>query len=33
MCQYACLNELGWISNKQIENYFSDGNELKGLSD
>ena len=33
MCQYACLNELGWISNKQIENYFSDGSELKGLSD
>lgn len=33
MAQYACIHELGWISNEQLANYFSDGSELKGLSD
>ena len=33
MCQYACMNKLGWISSHQIKNYFADGSELKGLSD
>jgi len=33
MAQYACIHELGWISNEQLTNYFSDGSELKGLSD
>ena len=33
MAQYACMRELGWISDAQIKGYFSDGTELKGLSD
>jgi len=33
MAQYACIHEMGWISNEQLENYFSEGSELKGLSD
>ena len=33
MAQYACMHELGWISDEQIKDYFSDGTELKGLSD
>jgi transketolase len=33
MAQYACMHELGWISDLDIEQYFSDGSELKGLSD
>jgi transketolase len=33
MALYACMHELGWISDAQIEGYFSDGSELKGLSD
>ena len=33
MAQYACLFELGWIGQEAIDNYFSDGTELKGLSD
>lgn len=33
MAQYACLRELGWLSDAQINGYFSDGSELKGLSD
>lgn len=33
MAQYACMYELGWISDQQIAGYFSDGSELKGLSD
>ena len=33
MCQYACMNKLGWITSHQIKNYFADGSELKGLSD
>lgn len=33
MAQYACMYELGWVSDQQISGYFSDGSELKGLSD
>jgi transketolase len=33
MAQYACLRELGWLDQEAIDNYFSDGTELKGLSD
>lgn len=33
MAQYACMRELGWLSEAQIRGYFSDGSALKGLSD
>jgi transketolase len=33
MAQYACMRELGWIGDREINGYFSDGSELKGLSD
>jgi transketolase len=33
MSVYACLKELGWLSESDIENYFKDGTKLKGLSD
>lgn len=33
MAQYACMKELGWLSDKDIQNYFSNGTILKGLSD
>ena len=33
MAQYACMRELGWLSDEQIQGYFADGSELKGLSD
>ena len=33
MAQYACLHELGWLSDADLEAYFSDGTRLKGLSD
>jgi len=33
MAQYACLYELGWLSDFDIDNYFGDGTPLKGLSD
>jgi transketolase len=33
MAQYACMRELGWLSNESINQYFSNGSELKGLSD
>jgi transketolase len=33
MAQYACMHELGWLSDSHIKNYFADGSELKGLSD
>lgn len=33
MAQYACMYELGWITNLQIEKYFSDGSALTGLAD
>jgi transketolase len=33
MAQYACLRELGWLSEEEIQTYFHDGTRLKGLSD
>ncbi len=33
MAQYACLYELGWLSDDDLKNYFADGTKLKGLSD
>jgi len=33
MAQYACMREIGWLQDADIENYFSDGSALKGLSD
>jgi transketolase len=33
MAQYACMKELGWLTEDHVKNYFSDGSELKGLSD
>jgi transketolase len=33
MAQYACLHEKGWLAKSDLENYFSDGSKLKGLSD
>lgn len=33
MAQYACLRELGWLKDSDIQNYFGDGTKLKGLSD
>lgn len=33
MAQYACLYELGWLQRADLDNYFSDGSRLKGLSD
>lgn len=33
MAQYACMHELGWLSPETLSSYFSDGSELKGLSD
>lgn len=33
MAQYACMREMGWLDDASIHGYFSDGSELKGLSD
>lgn len=33
MAQYACMKELGWLTELDIKNYFMDGTRLKGLSD
>lgn len=33
MAQYACMRELGWLTDSDIEGYFADGSHLKGLSD
>lgn len=33
MAQYACLCELGWLSEGDVGRYFADGTRLKGLSD
>ena len=33
MAQYACLRELGWLKDEAFSHYFSDGSDLKGLSD
>ena len=33
MAQYACLHELGWLTDNDIKRYFKDGTRLKGLAD
>jgi len=33
MAQYACLHELGWLTDNDLARYFEDGTRLKGLSD
>ncbi len=33
MAQYACMRELGWLQDSDIQGYFSNGSALKGLSD
>jgi transketolase len=33
MAQYACMRELGWLEDEAFSGYFSDGSDLKGLSD
>lgn len=33
MAQYACLHELGWLTDADLDRYFADGTRLKGLSD
>lgn len=33
MAQYACLYELGWLTDRDLDRYFGDGTRLKGLSD
>ncbi|OWT74954.1 MULTISPECIES: transketolase [unclassified Achromobacter] len=33
MAQYACMREMGWLDDAAISGYFSDGSDLKGLSD
>lgn len=33
MAQYACMRELGWLNDDAFSRYFSDGSDLKGLSD
>jgi transketolase len=33
MAQYACLRELGWITDHDVQHYFGNATRLKGLSD
>ena len=33
MAQYACLRELGWLTDQDIRHYFGNGTRLKGLAD
>jgi transketolase len=33
MAQYACMWELGWLTDDDLDHYFGDGTQLKGLSD
>jgi len=33
MAQYACLHELGWLTDADLDRYFSNGTRMKGLSD
>src|SRR5258708_27736461 len=33
MAQYACMNELGWLTDAAIQNYFHGRTKLKRLSD
>ncbi len=33
MAQYACLHEIGWLADRDLDQYFKDGSRLKGLAD
>lgn len=33
MAQYACLRELGWLNDDDLDQYFQNGTRLKGLAD
>jgi transketolase len=33
MAQYACMHEIGWLSDDQIKGYHQDGSALMGLSE
>ena len=33
MAQYACLHEIGWLSDTDLTQYFKNGTRLKGLAD
>lgn len=33
MAQYACMRELSWLKDEAFTGYFSNGSDLKGLSD
>lgn len=33
MAQYACLHEIGWLTNDDVHRYFKNGTRLKGLAD
>jgi transketolase len=33
MAQYACMYEMGWLTDAQIQNYYADGTDLMGESD
>jgi transketolase len=33
MAQYVCLREIGWLNERDIDQYFKDGTRLKGLAD
>src|SRR5207249_385094 len=33
MALYACLREVGWLTQKQLDGYFSDGSLLRGLAE
>ena len=33
MAVYACMRELGWLTDDDINNYFANGTKLKGLCD
>ena len=33
MAQYACLHELGWLTDRDLDMYFFNGTRMKGLSD
>ena len=33
MAQYACLHEIGWLSDTDLAQYFKNGTHLKGLAD
>jgi hypothetical protein len=33
MAQYACLHELGWLDDRDLDHYIADGTRLKGLAD